>query len=175
MVLANKRELTDVIPLNNIEGVLRDEGLMFNSGHPLYMWNPIIFETSTHYERESNTKALYQENIYKAFAECARRVHLYQVYGNGSAPIPKEQRERKTRINLIIPEILKEEWDHFAKETLKVSLSQMIRDAVQEYRNKYGSDDRVVSQASLQSMENRLREFMSEKVLDIVNEMKNKD
>jgi vacuolar-type H+-ATPase subunit F/Vma7 len=44
--------------------------------------------------------------------------------------------EKTTRINLVIPESLKDEWERFASDVVHASMSQMIRDAVREYMKK---------------------------------------
>ncbi|TFG08764.1 MAG: hypothetical protein EU539_01570 [Promethearchaeota archaeon] len=79
IVMANKQDLNDVIDSEDIKQVLKDEKLWYEPDHGLYVWNPIIYKTCALYEKN--------KGIYRSFSECARRTGLYQIYGNGKAPV----------------------------------------------------------------------------------------
>jgi len=88
LIMLNKRDLDDIISVQEWEKIMKEEGLLFEPSHELSEWNPLIYETVALYE---NAK-----NVYRIFAECARRTIIYQAYGNGRAPsklkanLPKE-------------------------------------------------------------------------------------
>ena len=79
IVMINKQDLSDVIDEEDFKQVLKDEKLLFEPDHELYIWNPIIYKTCALFEKQSG--------IYRSFSECARRTGLYQIYGNGKAPV----------------------------------------------------------------------------------------
>ena len=79
IVMLNKQDLTEVIGEEDFKQVLKDEKLWFEPGDKLYRWNPIIYKTCALYEKRSN--------LYRSFSECARRTGVYQIYGDGQAPI----------------------------------------------------------------------------------------
>jgi hypothetical protein len=79
IIMINKQDLSDVIGVEDFKQVLKDEKLWVEPDHEFYIWNPIIYETCALYEKHSG--------IYRSFSECARRTGLYQIYGNGKAPI----------------------------------------------------------------------------------------
>jgi GTPase SAR1 family protein len=78
LVMVNKQDLSNAMGKTDVELILQHESLFYEPGHPLYAWNPIIYETIALYERESN--------VYQVFSELARRVALYQGLGRGKAP-----------------------------------------------------------------------------------------
>jgi len=123
-VILTKENLPDAINQVQVEQLLKTEGLLWAPGEIRGMWNPMIFE--------ANLQDPTSNEVYKAFAECVRRVGMYKVHGGGSAPTS----EKTSRINLIIPETLKSEWEQFSSEVVHASMSQMIRDAVREYMKK---------------------------------------
>ncbi|MHA1732859.1 MAG: ADP-ribosylation factor-like protein [Promethearchaeota archaeon] len=79
LVMANKQDLPGVVRAPEIEALLKEEGLWYEPGDPMNMWNPIVYETVAIYDK--------QKEIYKVFSECARRTSLYAIYGKGSAPV----------------------------------------------------------------------------------------
>lgn len=78
LVMLNKRDLPDIISVEEWEKIMKDEGLFFDNTSEYAMWNPLIYETVALYE---NAK-----NVYRIFSEVARRTVIYQAYGNGTAP-----------------------------------------------------------------------------------------
>ncbi len=79
ILMINKQDLTEVIGEEDIKQVLKDEKLWFEPDNELYIWNPIIYKTCALFEK--------QKGIFRSFSECARRTGLYQIYGNGKAPV----------------------------------------------------------------------------------------
>jgi GTPase SAR1 family protein len=79
IVMLNKQDLKDVIRKNDFKQILKDEKLWYPQDNELSLWNPIIYETCALYNKH--------KDIYRSFSECARRTGLYQIYGNGKAPI----------------------------------------------------------------------------------------
>ncbi|MHA2398904.1 MAG: ADP-ribosylation factor-like protein [Promethearchaeota archaeon] len=79
IIMLNKQDLTEVIGEEDFKQVLKDEKLWYEPDDELYNWNPIIYNTCALYEKRSN--------VYRSFSECARRTGLYQIYGDGEAPI----------------------------------------------------------------------------------------
>jgi signal recognition particle receptor subunit beta len=79
IVMLNKQDLTEVIGEEDIKQVLKDENLWYEPNNEYYIWNPILYKTCALWDK--------RRNIYRSFNECARRTVLYQIYGDGSAPI----------------------------------------------------------------------------------------
>ena len=79
LVMLNKQDLDDVISAEEFEAVLKDEKIWYEPGDKLSTWNPIIYETCALFDQ--------RKDVYRSFNECARRTGLYQIYGNGQAPI----------------------------------------------------------------------------------------
>lgn len=79
IVMLNKQDLTEVIGEEDVKQVLKDEKLWYEPNNELYIWNPILYKTCALWDKK--------RNIYRSFNECARRTVLYQIYGDGSAPI----------------------------------------------------------------------------------------
>lgn len=79
IIMLNKQDLTEVISVDDFKQVLKEEKLWFNPDNKLYIWNPIIYKTCALYDQ--------QRDVYRSFSECARRTGLYQIYGNGKAPV----------------------------------------------------------------------------------------
>ena len=77
--MLNKQDLTEVIGEEDLKQILKDEKLWYGLDNELSIWNPIIYKTCALYNQ--------QKDVYRSFAECARRIGLYQLYGNGKAPI----------------------------------------------------------------------------------------
>jgi len=75
----NKQDLTEVIGEEDFKQILKDEKLWYEPDNELYIWNPIIYKTCALWEKK--------KDVYRSFSECARRTVLYQIYGNGSAPV----------------------------------------------------------------------------------------
>jgi signal recognition particle receptor subunit beta len=74
IVMLTKIDMDDIISNEDVENLLRAEGLYFPEGHELSMWNPVIYPSITHLPQA--------QNVYRAFSECARRAGLYQIWGN---------------------------------------------------------------------------------------------
>lgn len=79
IVMINKQDLKEVIGVEDFMQVLKDEKLWYEPDHEFYIWNPIIYPSCALYENH--------KGIYRSFSECARRTGLYQIYGNGKAPV----------------------------------------------------------------------------------------
>lgn len=86
IVMLNKQDLTEVIEEEDFKQNLKDEDLWYKPDNKLNIWNPIIYKTCSLYHQ--------QKDIYRSFAECARRIGLYQLIGNGKAPV-KNIREKE--------------------------------------------------------------------------------
>lgn len=93
LVMLNKQDLPNVVSAAEVEQLLKDEGLMFDPGHPLYIWNPIIYETVALFNKH--------KDVYRVFSECARRTGLYSIYGKGSAPV----QTRPVRLSKEVPDL----------------------------------------------------------------------
>jgi GTPase SAR1 family protein len=152
-IMLNKQDLPETVNRSEVEQILKDEGLMFESDDPSYTWNPIIFETIGLYDKH--------KNVYEAFMECAYRTKLY---------LEDKKTTKTARINLTLTEELKNEWEIFARDVLNKSLSQMIRDAVREYRNKY-----IQSEEVQDTLEAKIEKIISEKMEKIMEKLKLKD
>ncbi|MEE9376870.1 MAG: ADP-ribosylation factor-like protein [Candidatus Lokiarchaeia archaeon] len=85
IIMLNKQDLKEVIGEEDFKQVLKDEKLWYEPDHKLYIWNPIIYKTCALYEQRTN--------VYRSFSECARRTGLYQIYGDGEAPIGDNLKE----------------------------------------------------------------------------------
>lgn len=79
IVMLNKQDLTEVIGEEDFKQILKDEKLWYEPDNELYIWNPIIYKTCALWDK--------RKDIYRSFSECARRTVLYQIYGNGGAPV----------------------------------------------------------------------------------------
>jgi len=79
ILMLNKQDLTEVIGEEDFKQILKDEKLWFEPDDEYYIWNPIIYKTCALYDL--------RKDIYRSFSECARRTGLYQIYGNGKAPV----------------------------------------------------------------------------------------
>ncbi len=75
----NKQDIKEIVGDEDFKQVLKDEKLWYEPDNKLSIWNPIIYKTCALFDQE--------KNIYRSFSECARRTGLYQIYGNGKAPI----------------------------------------------------------------------------------------
>jgi GTPase SAR1 family protein len=78
VVMLNKQDLSDVIREEDFKQILKNYKLWYESDNKLSLWNPMIYKTCALIDK--------QKNIYPSFSECARRIYLYQKYGNGKAP-----------------------------------------------------------------------------------------
>lgn len=78
LVMVNKQDLPDTLKKKEVEEILKQENLFYPTSHPLYAWNPIVYETIALYENS--------QNVYQVFAELARRTAIYQAIGDGKAP-----------------------------------------------------------------------------------------
>lgn len=79
IIMLNKQDLTEVIGEEDIKQILKEEKLWYEPDNKLSIWNPMVYQSCALYEK--------QKEIYRSFSECARRTGLYQIYGNGKAPI----------------------------------------------------------------------------------------
>jgi len=79
ILMINKQDLAEVIGEEDFKQILKDEKLWFEPNNEYYVWNPIIYKTCALYDK--------RKDVYRSFSECARRTGLYQIYGNGKAPI----------------------------------------------------------------------------------------
>ncbi|TFG23911.1 MAG: hypothetical protein EU529_05790 [Promethearchaeota archaeon] len=79
ILMLNKQDLTEVIGEEDFKQILKDEKLWFEPDDKYYIWNPIIYKTCALFDL--------RKDIYRSFSECARRTGLYQIYGNGKAPV----------------------------------------------------------------------------------------
>ncbi len=71
LVMVNKQDLPNPMEDAEVERILRSERLFYPFGHNFFTWNPIIYETVALY---SNV-----QNVYKIFAELARRTTIYKT------------------------------------------------------------------------------------------------
>ena len=79
IIMLNKQDLKDVIDDEDFKLLLQNERLWYETDNKLYIWNPLIYKSCALYDQ--------QKDIYRSFHECARRAVLYQIYGDGKAPI----------------------------------------------------------------------------------------
>ncbi|MBN2154909.1 MAG: hypothetical protein JW776_02565 [Candidatus Lokiarchaeota archaeon] len=93
LVMLNKRDLDDVITLEEWEDVMKEAGLLHEPSNPLSEWNPIIYQTVALYNNA--------QNVYRIFSECARRCVVYTVWGDGKAP----ERENKVKLPPDVPDL----------------------------------------------------------------------
>jgi hypothetical protein len=77
--MVNKQDLTEVIGEEDFKQILKDEKLWLEPGNDFYIWNPIIYKTCALFDK--------RKDVYRSFSECVRRTGLYQIYGNGKAPV----------------------------------------------------------------------------------------
>jgi hypothetical protein len=91
--MLNKTDLPDTLGKEELEGILKEEGLMYPTENPLSLWNPIVYPSVALYEN--------RKNVYQVFSELARRTALYQVYGNGEAPVQKG----KVKLSKKVPDV----------------------------------------------------------------------
>jgi hypothetical protein len=83
--MLNKQDLNEVIGEEDFKQILKEEKLWNEPDHELYTWNPIIYKTCALFEKK--------RDVYRSFSECARRIGLYQIYGDGSAPVGESFRK----------------------------------------------------------------------------------
>ncbi|MHA1473321.1 MAG: ADP-ribosylation factor-like protein [Promethearchaeota archaeon] len=79
ITMLNKQDLNETIGEEDFKQVLKEEKLWYEPDHELYIWNPIIYKSCALYEKKMD--------VYRSFTECARRTGLYQIYGDGKAPV----------------------------------------------------------------------------------------
>ncbi len=166
VVMMNKKDLLETVNILEVEQLLKDEGLIFEEEHPLHIWNPKVYETIGTFEN--------QKNVFRTFKECTRRIGLYSIYGTGSAPNIQISEKKIARINFTLPKRFKKEWETFAKQTLNISLSQMIRNAVREYRSKYMQIEKESSSIEMQIMEKRIEKIINHKIEEAMEKLKPK-
>ncbi|MFW9948105.1 MAG: ADP-ribosylation factor-like protein [Promethearchaeota archaeon] len=82
IVMLNKQDLKEIIDKEDFIQILKNEKLWYEPGNSLNRWNPIIYETCALYDQK--------KDIYRSFHECARRTALYQIYGDGKAPVDEK-------------------------------------------------------------------------------------
>jgi len=93
IIMINKQDLTEVIGEEDFKQILKDEKLWLEPDDDYYIWNPIIYKTCALFNKK--------KDIYRSFSECARRTGLYQIYGNGKAPVG----DNLSNISKEIPEL----------------------------------------------------------------------
>ena len=80
--------------------------------------------------------------------------------------------EKSTRINLIIPESLKSEWEQFSNDVVHASMSQMIRDAVREYMKKKKQseqqEDTIPVDQENQALDKKIEEIIAKKLKEML-------
>ena len=79
IIMLNKQDLTEVIGVEDFMQILKEEKLWYEPDNKLSIWNPIIYESCGLYDKH--------KEVYRSFTENARRTGIYQIYGNGKAPI----------------------------------------------------------------------------------------
>lgn len=79
IVMLNKQDLENIITSDSFIQVLKNEKLWYTPKNKLHIWNPLIYDTCALYE--------HHKDIYRSFHECCRRAALYQIYGDGKAPL----------------------------------------------------------------------------------------
>jgi signal recognition particle receptor subunit beta len=88
LVMVNKQDLPNTVKRAEVEEILKAEGLFYGPGNDLAIWNPIVYETVTLYNKA--------KNVFQVYSELARRTAAYQALGDGKAPktppatLPKE-------------------------------------------------------------------------------------
>jgi len=79
VTILNKKDSNDCINKDDFKQILKNEGLWYKPNHKLHLWNPILYEASISYDQ--------RVEVYHCFSECARRIGLYHILGDGEAPI----------------------------------------------------------------------------------------
>ncbi|MEJ2296360.1 MAG: ADP-ribosylation factor-like protein [Candidatus Lokiarchaeota archaeon] len=79
IIMLNKQDLKHTITSDSFIQVLKNEKLWYSPDKKLHIWNPLIYDTCALYDQ--------QKDIYRSFHECCRRTALYQIYGDGKAPL----------------------------------------------------------------------------------------
>ncbi len=92
LVMVNKQDLPNTLTKAEVEEVLKEQGLFYDVDHPLYDWNPIVYETVALYSNH--------QKVYQVFAEACRRTSLYQALGDGKAP-----KRTKVKLSKDVPEL----------------------------------------------------------------------
>lgn len=90
LVMVNKQDIPKSLKKPQVEEFLKKENLFFEPSHKLYAWNPIVYETIALYENA--------QNIFQVYSELARRTALYQVYGDGKAPISTKKYQPTNKV-----------------------------------------------------------------------------
>ena len=85
VIMLNKQDLNEVIGEEDFKQILKEEKLWNEPDHELYTWNPIIYKTCALFDKN--------KDVYRSFSECARRIGLYQIYGDGKAPVGESFRK----------------------------------------------------------------------------------
>jgi signal recognition particle receptor subunit beta len=81
IVMLNKQDLPEIIKEVDFARILKEEKLWYGPENQLAKWNPLIYETCALFNKK--------RDIFRSFSECARRTGLYQIYGDGKAPLDK--------------------------------------------------------------------------------------
>lgn len=79
VTILNKKDSNNCINKEDLKQILKNEGLWYEPSHKLFSWNPIIYEALISYDQ--------RVEVYHCFSECARRIGLYHILGDGEAPI----------------------------------------------------------------------------------------
>ena len=81
--------------------------------------------------------------------------------------------EKIVRVNFTLPESLKEEWDNFSRNTLQCSTSQMVRNAVRDYRLKYTKLEQPQVNPELELMKMKLEQSIKNEMNKFKEDLKN--
>lgn len=78
--------------------------------------------------------------------------------------------EKYARINLILPKEDKEKWDKVAGELLGISLSQLIRDSVNDYIGRISHYERIVKKDSFERVLDVLEPEIDKMIRDKIDQ-----
>ncbi len=82
VILNLSRKTNENISREDFIEILKKEKLWYELGNKLHIWNPCIYEA--YFDKYPN------DEFFSCFSKCARRIGLYQIYGNGEAPKPSD-------------------------------------------------------------------------------------
>jgi metal-responsive CopG/Arc/MetJ family transcriptional regulator len=82
------------------------------------------------------------------------------------------EKNKMVRVNFTLPEPLKKEWNTFARKILQISTSQMVRNAVREYRNKYKKIEQPRENPEMELMKMKFEKLIDEKMNEIQKSLK---
>lgn len=82
VILNLSRKTNENISREDFIEILKKEKLWYELGNELHIWNPCIYEV--YFDKYPN------DEFFCCFSKCARRIGLYQIYGDGEAPKPSD-------------------------------------------------------------------------------------